>query len=189
MANVKKRGAVYGVIGLMLCVALYLNWSYVQSPDELLVAGQVDSELAGVSSADPSAGNTDAANAAEEAEAVSGSDYFAQSRLSREKARDEAISILKDTLQSDGSDEAARQEAAPQISKMADASVTEARVESLIRAKGYADAVVFLGEDSVNVIIQPPAGGFADQDAAVVRDVVIGETGLGADKIKIVEAA
>ena len=74
MANVKKRGAVYGVIGLMLCVALYLNWSYVQSPDELLVAGQVDSELAGVSSADPSAGNTDAANAAEEAEAVSGSD-------------------------------------------------------------------------------------------------------------------
>ena len=72
---------------------------------------------------------------------------------------------------------------------MADASVTEARVESLIRAKGYADAVVFLGEDSVNVIIQPPAGGFADQDAAVVRDVVIGETGLGADKIKIVEAA
>lgn len=187
MANVKKRGAVYGVIGLMLCVAVYLNWSYVQSPDELLVAGQVDRELTDVTG--QTADGTDAAATAQEAEAVSGSDYFAQSRLSREKARDEAISILKDTLQSDKADEKTKQDAAEQISKLADNSVAEARVESLIKAKGYTDAVVFLSEDAVNVIIQPPTGGFADKDAAVVRDVVVGETGVAAAQIKIVEAA
>ena len=37
MATGKKRGLVYGVIGVMLCAAIYLNWSYVQSPEELLV--------------------------------------------------------------------------------------------------------------------------------------------------------
>ena len=42
MKKIKKRGAVYGVIALLLCVAVYLNWSYVGAPDELLVAEQTD---------------------------------------------------------------------------------------------------------------------------------------------------
>lgn len=187
MAKVKKRGAVYGVIALMLCVAVYLNWSYVQSPEELLVAGQADAALTDAP-VDP-ASDTSVSADPPPAEAVSGSDYFAQSRLSREQARDEAVSILKDTLQSEKADEKTKQDAAVQISRLADASVAEARVESLIKAKGYADAVVFLGEQSVNVIIQPPESGFEAKDAAVVRDVVVGETGLSADQIKIVEAA
>ena len=45
MVKIKRRGAVYGIIGLMLCVAVYLNWSYVKTPDDLVVAGQVDEEL------------------------------------------------------------------------------------------------------------------------------------------------
>lgn len=44
MIKMKKRGAVYGIIALMLGVAVYLNWSYVSTPDDLLVAGQVDRE-------------------------------------------------------------------------------------------------------------------------------------------------
>ena len=89
MVKVRKRGAVYGVIGLMLCVAVYLNWSYVKTPDDLVVAGQVDDELGQTAATDGTS-----------AEAVSKDDYFAQSRLSREQARDEAISILKETVES-----------------------------------------------------------------------------------------
>lgn len=185
MATGKKRGLVYGVIGAMLCVAVYLNWSYVQSPDELLVAGQADAELSGASVMQGGADGTDA----EQAAVTSGSDYFAQSRLAREQARDQAISILKTSLQDEKADEKTREDAASQISQLADDSVTEARVESLIKAKGYADAVVFVSEDAVNVIIQPPEAGFAAEDAAVVRDIVMSETGADASQIKIVEAA
>ena len=85
MATGKKRGVVYGVIGLMLCVAVYLNWSYVQSPEELLVAGQAKTELDGASVMQ------EGSTGEESTEVVSGSDYFAQSRLAREQARDEAI--------------------------------------------------------------------------------------------------
>ena len=184
-AGVRKRGAVYGIIGLMLCVAVYLNWSYVQSPDELLVAGQTDAEGTDAVATDAEAAQETAGG---EAEAVSGEDYFAQSRLSREQARDEAIGILKDTLQDEETDEKTKEEAAAQISRMADEAVAEARVESLIKAKGYAEAVVFLGEDSVNVIIQPPTEGFEAEDAAIVRDIIVTETGMEADQIKIVEA-
>lgn len=182
-ATGKKRGVVYGVIGVMLCVAVYLNWSYVQSPDELLVAGQAKTELNGASVMQ------EGGTGEETTEVVSGSDYFAQSRLAREQARDEAISILQASLQDEKSDDKAKEDAAGQISRLADDSVTEARVESLIKAKGYADAVVFVGEGAVNVIVQPPEQGFEAKDAAVVRDIVVSETGASADQIKIVEAA
>ena len=43
MMKLKKRGAVYGIIAVMLGVAVYLNWSYVSTPEDLLVAGQVSS--------------------------------------------------------------------------------------------------------------------------------------------------
>lgn len=190
MSKLKRRGAVYGIIAVMLGVAVYLNWSYVSTPDDLLVAGQVDT---GDSSAEKPAENGAAEDAGSEAtepaETVSASDYFTQSRLSREQARDEAISILKETLADDATDEKGKELASAQISQMAEDSVTEARIESLIKAKGYSEAVVFLGEDSVNVIVAPPQAGFTETDASKIRDIVVAETSLRADQIKIVEAA
>ena len=179
MVQVRKRGAVYGVIGLMLCVAVYLNWSYVKTPDDLVVAGQVDEELGQAAGAEtePSAGS-----------AASASDYFAQSRLSREQARDEAISILKETVESSTADDGAKEAASAKISALAENSVIEARVESLIKAKGYAEAVVLIGDDNLSVIVQPPTGGFAGADAATIKDIIVTETAFSADQIKIVEA-
>lgn len=204
MVKIHKRGAVYGVIALMMCLAVYLNWSYVKTPDDLVVAGQLDEQAGGLygetasvdgAADDPAAAvqNTDGEQSADAAEgqtaqAVSTADYFAQSRLSREKARDEAISILKETIDNEKADEKSKTEAGAQISKLAEYSVTEARIESLIKAKGYTEAVVFLGEDSINVIVQPPQAGFTAADAAKIRDIVEAETALGADQIKIVEA-
>ena len=69
MVKVRKRGAVYGVIGLMLCVAVYLNWSYVKTPDDLVVAGQVEDELAQAADA---AAEAEAGNAAATASARAG---------------------------------------------------------------------------------------------------------------------
>lgn len=197
MVKIHKRGAVYGVIALMMCLAVYLNWSYVKTPDDLVVAGQLDAKTDGmygdIASVDGTDGlpqdGTAAADAEEQpAQAVSAADYFAQSRLSREKARDEAISILKETIDNEKADEKSRSEAGEQISKLAAYSVTEARIESLIKAKGYTEAVVFLGEDSVNIIIQPPQAGLTTTDTAKIRDIVLSETTMSAEQIKIVEA-
>lgn len=200
MVSIRKRGAVYGVIALMLVVAVYLNWSYVRTPDDLTVANQASGEASVASGAaegtdqNGEAVTTDAeqpagAGEAQTASAVSASDYFAQSRLSREQARDEAISILKETVESEKADDKSKTEASDKISALAENSVQEARVESLIKAKGYAEAVVFIGEDSVNVIVQPPEAGFEATDASKIRDIVVTETSVSADKIKIVEAA
>ena len=73
MKKIKKRGAVYGVIALLLCAAAYLNWSYVDTPEDLLAAQQTDTQ------ADT---QTDAS-----ADSTTGEgDYFASSRLTRTQA-------------------------------------------------------------------------------------------------------
>ena len=174
MKKIKKRGAVYGVIALLLCTAAYLNWSYVDAPEELLAAQQTDADTAAQSDA--------AADTPE-------SDYFASSRLTRTQARDEAVSTLKELSESDTADQTAKDEAAAQISALADDTVAEANIESLIRAKGYEDAVVMLGGGSANIVVAPPDGGLQAEDVAVIRDIVLSETGMTAGQIKIVEAS
>lgn len=174
MKKIKKRGAVYGVIALLLCVAVYLNWSYVGAPDELLVAEQTD---------------PDSAETGAEASGTAESDYFASSRLSREQARDEAVSTLKELSESEQADQTAKDEAAAQISALAEDSVAEANIESMIRAKGYEDAVVMIGDESVNVVVAPPEGGLQATDVTVIKDIVVSETGVTAGQIKIVEAS
>ena len=173
MKKIKKRGAVYGVVALLLCTAAYLNWSYVEPPADLL---QTDGR------------STDSAAAASDDGAAAGEDYFASSRLTREKARDEAVSTLKELSESADADETAKEDAASQISALAAASVQEANIESLIRAKGYADAVVMIGDDSVNAVVAPPEGGLQADDVTKIRDIVVSETGMSAGQIKIVEA-
>ena len=174
MKKIKKRGAIYGVIALLLCVAVYLNWSYVDAPDELLAAEQTDADTTGSDTG--------------ETAGTEGEDYFATSRLTREQARDEAVSTLRELSESEDADQAAKDEAAAQISALADDSVAEANIESLIRAKGYADAVVMIGDSSVNVVVAPPDGGLQATDVTVIKDIVVSETGMTAGQVKIVEA-
>ena len=173
MKKIKKRGAVYGVVALLLCTAAYLNWSYVEPPADLL---QTDGNSA------------DSAAATSDDGAAAGEDYFASSRLTREKARDEAVSTLKELSESADADETAKEDAASQISALAAASVQEANIESLIRAKGYADAVVMLSDGSANIVVSPPEGGLQADDVTKIRDIVVSETGMSAGQIKIVEA-
>ena len=170
MKKIKKRGAIYGVIALLLCVAVYLNWSYVDTPDELLAADQTNPD------------STETSGTAED------KDYFAASRLSREQARDEAVSTLKELSESETADQTAKDEAAAQISALAEDSVTEANIESMIRAKGYEDAVVMIGDESVNVVVAPPEGSLQATDVTVIKDIVVAEAGVTAGQIKIVEA-
>ena len=174
MKKIKKRGAVYGVIALLLCTAVYLNWSYVGAPDDLLAA-----EQAGMGN---QAATTPSSGAVQD-------NYFAASRLTREQARDEAVSTLKEISESQSADQTAKDEAAAQISVLAENSVAEANMESMIRAKGYEDAVVMIGEGSVNVVVAPPEGGLGAADVTVLKDIVMGETGMTAGQIRVTEAA
>lgn len=202
-----KRNLIAAAIVLFVCGAVYLNWSYTQDTaagknlgQAALVGGREDPLL---TQPDPGAADgksdgksdgkaedgqgQDGTQANDPATAESGS-YFSTSRLNRQQARDNALSLLQEAAKDEKADQTAVDEANASIQTMADATVTEAQIENLITAKGYTDCVAFLGEDSISVVVSALDNGMTDADAARIGEIVMEQTGLKADQIKIIEA-
>ncbi len=191
---IKKGSAVGAVVVLMLCVAVYLNWSYTRTPEEDLSvasdaeAGKILGQAQLVESPDASEDSTGSEAADENPSAAEDdSGYFARARLTRQRARDEAMSILKETAADEKVDAQSRDKAAADLSAMAAAAVRESRIENLIVAKGYQDCVVSISDNKVTVVVKSPADGLKDQDAAKIQDIVMDEASVSADQIKIIE--
>ena len=190
-----KRNAIAAAIVLFVCGAVYLNWSYSQDTaagknlgEAALVGSQNDPLLEkqkeGAAAEEGAAGEEGAqteegAAAQEGADAESGT-YFSTARLNRQQARDNALSLLQEAAEDEKANAA--------IQTMADYTMTEAQIENLITAKGYTDCVAFLGEDSISVVVSAMENGMTDADAARIGEIVMEQTGLKADQIKIIEA-
>ena len=203
MISMRKRGAVYGVIGLMLCVAVYLNWSYFQSPSELTVAAQSDGDTdESVETSEHVYGEVTSVNAdaktektadeektsSKSAESTETEGFFADARLKKQAARDEALSLLKDTLSSGDASESAKEEATQKISAIASNSVKETKIENLIVGKGFSDAVVMMEEGSVTASVAGSNGALTETDVAKIADIIVGETGADLTTIRISDA-
>ena len=191
----RKRNAVVAAVALFVCAAVYLNWSYDQQAQAGKTLGQ--STMVGGQSQDPllsqetdaSAGDTStAAPAQETAEPGSASgDYFAAARLNRQQARDSALSLLQDAAGREDADQTVKDQVNTAIQTMADYTVTEAQIENLVLAKGYADCVAFIGEDSLSLAVAAPESGLTEADTAKLVDVVNQTAGFTADQIKIIQ--
>ena len=164
---------------LLVCAAVYMNWRYTD--DIQKNAGKTLGQTTLVSSQDGEKGTEPTAAPAED-------DYFATARLSRKQARDNAISMLKEAERDENAQQSVLNEASQTLQVLAAYTVAESQIESLVTAKGYADCVVFMGAESVSVVVAPPEGGLTATDAARIKDIVISETDYTAQQIKIMEA-
>lgn len=186
-----KRNAVVAAIVLFVCVAVYLNWSYAQTEpgDSAAVGGgKTLGEAALVSGQGGTGDILLEPPQTEQEQAAAGSDYFSAARLTRQQARDSAMSILQETVGNADAAQAVRDDAAASISVMAASTVTEAQIESLVTAKGYQDCVTFIGDNSISVVVSAQEGGLTSTDVARITDIVMGETDFTARQIKIIEA-
>lgn len=186
-----KRNAIAAAIVLFVCGAVYLNWSYSQDTaagknlgEAALVGSQNDSLLA---KEDKNA-SEEGKDATGEGDAAESGTYFSTARLNRQQARDNALSLLQEAAKDEKADQNAIDEANAAIQTMADYTMTEAQIENLVTAKGYADCVAFLGENSISVVVSAVETGLTDTDAARIGEIVMEQTGLKADQIKIIEA-
>ena len=192
-----KRNAIAAAIVLFVCGAVYLNWSYSQDTaagknlgEAALVGSQNDPLLEKQkegAAAEEGAAGEEGAQTEEGADAESGT-YFSTARLNRQQARDNALSLLQEAAEDEKADQSSVDQAYAAIQTMADYTMTEAQIENLITAKGYTDCVAFLGEDSISVVVSAMENGMTDADAARIGEIVMEQTGLKADQIKIIEA-
>ena len=194
-----KRNAVVAAIAVFVCAAVYLNWSYGQEAEagktlgqSAMVGGNTNDPLVtGDSSAQTGSTDTqqsgDAQTSGESGETGAAADtYFATARLNRQQARDSALSLLQDAAAREDADETVKNQVNDTIQTMADYTVTEAQIENLVLAKGYADCVAFIGEDDLSLAVAAPEGGLTEADTAKIVDVVNQAAGFTADQIKII---
>lgn len=191
--NVWKRNAVVAAVVLFVCGAVYLNWSYQKGQSEEAGKTLGEAELVSMQSADPllqaspaPSANPSASPAPTATDKSSG--YFDTARLNRQQARDSALSILQEAVADTNATETMKAETGEAIQTLADYTVSEAQIENLVTAKGYADCVAFISDGSVSVVVSATEEGLTDADVARITEIVTDETGLEASAITIIQA-
>lgn len=174
----KKKQVVLLALVVMVGIAGYLNWRYESNLQAS--TDPVENGIAVETGEQPDANlgeaqmvNTDATQG----------DYFAACRMNRESARAKSLEILNSTINNANSTPEAKTQAQEQINKTAKNVENEANIENLIKAKGFADAVAVIGEDSVTITVK--AQGLTAPETAKIKDIVMEQTQN--NNIKIVE--
>ena len=181
-----KKNMVAAAVLVTVCAGIYLNWLYTDAEQTADLTDTIDSEK--ILSDDLLVLGSDAAlEAAGEDLAVDESvtDYFAAVRLSRQEARDSAVTLLQETFAySEGSD---AEISSDQLELIVQTALTEAQIESLIIAKGYADCVAYMNEEGISVAVAAPEGGLQQDDVAVITDIVMTQSDYDMTAIRVVE--
>lgn len=179
LKNWKKNLVAAGVL-VTVCAGIYLNWLYSGSEStkdltDTLDAAKVMSD--------------DTLLLEDSLVEVDGSDvttdYFAAVRLSRQQARDSAVSLLQEAMAYGSTDEATT--SSVQLEQIVQTALCEAQIESLVIAKGYADCVAYMSDDGISVAVAAPEGGLQAQDVALIADIVMTQSEYDMGDIHVVE--
>lgn len=175
-----KRNLVVLTVLVFVGAAVYLNWRY---------AGELPGEDGG-ENVDKVLGESTLVNGeGDEGDTPAvQTDYFSAARLTRQQARDSAISLLQEAAAQENADAAVANEASQGIQVLASYTLKEAQIENLVTAKGYSDCVAFMGDESVSVVVSTPSGELTAEDVAKITDITMSETGFSASGIKIMPA-
>ena len=161
--KVWKKNLIAAAILVTVCAGIYVNWRYTEDQAAANLTDTLDTEK--VMSDDNLVLSEDmAAISAGEDVATTSTDYFAAVRLSRQQARDNAVNLLQEAMSySESSKEA---ESAVELEQIVQTALSEAQIESLIIAKGYADCVAYMSGEGISIAVASPEGGLQREDVA-----------------------
>ncbi|MBQ5782337.1 MAG: SpoIIIAH-like family protein [Oscillospiraceae bacterium] len=201
----RQRKLTLAALSMALVVAVYLNWqysrveddSYISAQDAATLNGQFEQTAQQIQLTNPE-GDMLAVTSDEEIEnygdaqlvATSGKSaqkYFEETRLTREKSRDEALDVLQKTLKNAKISDAEKVNATEKLSRIVQDITTETDVENLVKAKGFTECVAFINGEKITVAVRTSGGDITPQQVAQVRDIVLGKTTVEAQNIVVIE--
>ncbi|MBQ4566100.1 MAG: SpoIIIAH-like family protein [Oscillospiraceae bacterium] len=176
-----KRNAVIAGVLVLVCAGIYLNWLYGNGTPELtqtLNSEKIMDDATFVLSAQ----NEDPVQAV--LQDSTESDYFAQMRLSRQTARDEAVTVLQETIAyAEGENTA---DTSKKLERIIADALAESQIESLVIAKGYTDCVAYISDEGISLAVAVPEQGLSEEDVSLLADVVMTQTEYGLSDIRII---
>ena len=198
--NTRKATAI--TLAAALVVAVYLNWQYARTgvmleEDAVNVAATVETEEAvsapimdglmteaeAVSSANKNYGEAQLVSVANN----SGSKFFEEARLKRTKAHDEAMDAVQKALKSASLSDEEKKSYTQQLTGSLEDLNAENEIETLVRAKGFADCLCFLQSGRADLTVMTSGDALTAAQVAQIRDIVLSKSNVTAQNITIVE--
>ena len=191
-----KRQLTILTLILALGVAVYLNWEYAKTDSSFVLPTQTQAEedalLANAQAEDAPVMEALPDKNYGEAQLVSVSEnssdqYFETARLTRTKTRDEALDKLQQSLKATGLTEEEKAQLKDTLSSTICNISLESDIENLVKAKGFADCVVFIDGENVDLAVKTGPEGLSKNEVAQLRDIILGKVQTSAQNISIVE--
>ena len=198
--NTRKATAI--TLAAALVVAVYLNWQYARTgvtleEDAVNVAATVETEEAvsapimdglmteaeAVSSANKNYGEAQLVSVANN----SGSKFFEEARLKRTKDHDEAMDAVQKALKSASLSAEEKKSYTQQLTGSLEDLNAENEIETLVRAKGFADCLCFLQSGRADLTVMTSGDALTAAQVAQIRDIVLSKSNVTAQNITIVE--
>lgn len=170
-----KKNLIAGAVLLAVCGGIYVNWLYGEDQAVADLTDTLDEDKLLNSELVMGDGTSEDTQ----------SSYFAAVRLSRQQARDTAVSLLQEAMAYGNDVEAAQTNA--QLEQIVQTALCEAQIESLVIAKGYADCVAYISENGISVAVASPEGGMKQADVAVIADIILSQSSFTMQDIHVVE--
>jgi stage III sporulation protein AH len=167
-----KRDAIFRLVALLILVVLLCAYIMVKFPqfyESVFSRGSKTTDPS-LQTLAPAVTNT--------------KDFFIDYRLERERTRSQQADLLRELINNAQADDASRKSAGERWLTMVSTIGTEGEIESLIRAKGFADAVVFMQDKSTVVVVK--ATEVSQPEAAKIMDIVTRGTGMKLDAISLI---
>jgi len=120
-----------------------------------------------------------------DAESTSKRNYFVEYRLSRDKLRAGMVDRLDEIVSNTQTTDVVRTKAQEEIIKIGNISEKELQIEGLVKSKGFEEALVFLTDNDIKVVVSKNE--LTEQDMVKILDIVKSETTFDSNNIKIMK--
>lgn len=179
-----KKQIILASLTLVLGIAVYMNYVFSEVENELEADALLNGDNARASYGDAEFVSADGDRSAEAVNADT-SDFFAQARLSRMTSRDDAVQTLSAIL--GGGDLTDEENAAYTMEavSLSQLSESESKIETLIKAQGFTDCVVYLDGSTASIVVR--SEGLTAEQAAQIKDILLSEVTIPAENIRIFE--
>ena len=180
MKQWKKNLTAAGVL-FAVCIGIYTNWVYTNDQ----AAANLEDTLASDKILSENGLVIEVGGGENEDIVDTVTDYFAAVRLSRQQARDSAVSLLQEAMAY--GDKNQIEVSSEKLEEIIETALSEAQIESLVIAKGYKDCVAYMSEDGISVAVASPEGGLQNADVSLIADIVLSQSSFAMADIRIVE--
>ncbi|MBQ5793675.1 MAG: SpoIIIAH-like family protein [Clostridia bacterium] len=178
-----KRNLIIAGAVIMIGLAVYVNWIFFagDTKDDSFNYDQ----SAGMNTNYGTTLGTGSNTGNQNSTSADANSYFSSVQVSRQKARDEALEVLNSVVDNDNATDQVKAEAVAEIRQIASEMENEAKIESLIKTKGYAQCVAVISGENVSIVLQHE-GELSAAALAQINAIVYEQTGISAAGISII---